>query len=143
MNTELVTLAKQTASSLGLDGVLVCAIIEQESSWSPHAVRLENGFYHAYMSPWVEQGKVTVSDAVLRSTSFGLMQTMLESLREMAFAGTPEDLIVPTTGIEWGCHLFNKKLAASGGDITRALQAWNGGGNPNYAAEVLAREAHY
>jgi hypothetical protein len=33
--------------------------------------------------------------------------------------------------------------APSQGEIARALQLWNGGANPNYAAEVLARLAHY
>jgi hypothetical protein len=27
--------------------------------------------------------------------------------------------------------------------MTRALLAWNGGANPAYAAQVLARKAHY
>jgi len=29
------------------------------------------------------------------------------------------------------------------GDTTRALLAWNGGANPAYAAQVLARRSHY
>jgi hypothetical protein len=29
------------------------------------------------------------------------------------------------------------------GDTTRALLAWNGGANPAYAAQVLARRARY
>ncbi len=29
------------------------------------------------------------------------------------------------------------------GDTTRALLAWNGGANPAYPAQVLARKQHY
>jgi hypothetical protein len=29
------------------------------------------------------------------------------------------------------------------GDVTRALLAWNGGANPAYPAQVLARKPHY
>ena len=36
-----------------------------------------------------------------------------------------------------------KKFDAMAGDTARALLAWNGGGNPSYAAQVLARLPHY
>jgi hypothetical protein len=34
-------------------------------------------------------------------------------------------------------------IASTETEIARALQLWNGGSNPNYAAEVLARLPHY
>jgi hypothetical protein len=139
----LVVIAKQTAERHGLDPVLICAIVEQESAWNTRAVRLENGFYHKYMVPMVEKGTVLISDAVLRSASFGLGQTMLESLREIGFAGTPEELTAPAIGLEWLCVLFQKKLDDAGGNIQAGLLHWNGGGNPSYPAEVLARESRY
>jgi len=39
--------------------------------------------------------------------------------------------------------VFAAKLSAAHGDVPRALQLWNGGGNPNYAAQVLARVSGY
>jgi len=35
------------------------------------------------------------------------------------------------------------KLAAAGGNVPRGLALWNGGGNPDYAAQVLARVRPY
>jgi hypothetical protein len=49
----------------------------------------------------------------------------------------------PATGLEIGCRVLAAKLAASHGDVTRALLLWNGGGNPSYATEVLARMPRY
>lgn len=141
--SDLVGLARVTAAARGLDPVLICAIVERESTWNPHAVRLENGFYHIYMVPMVEKGIVSVSEAVLRSTSFGLGQTMLESLREIGFAGTPEELLLPVTSLEWLCHLFAKKLAAAAGDVRAALLRWNGGKNQQYDDDVFALMEHY
>jgi len=45
--------------------------------------------------------------------------------------------------LEFGCSHLAKKLEKANGLADRALQLWNGGGNPNYADEVLARMAAY
>jgi hypothetical protein len=59
-------------------------------------------------------------------------------------------LCEPELGLDTGCAVFATKLSstrgttdAAGGDVTRALQLWNGGANPNYAAQVLARLVKY
>ena len=39
----------------------------------------------------------------------------------------------------WACIWLETKRKAVGGDPQKFLQAWNGGGNPHYADEVLAR----
>jgi len=49
----------------------------------------------------------------------------------------------PACGLEVGCTVLAAKLAIAHGDTNRALQLWNGGGNPNYATEVLARVIRY
>ena len=40
---------------------------------------------------------------------------------------------------QWACIWLESKRKAVGGDPQKFLQAWNGGGNPHYADEVLAR----
>jgi hypothetical protein len=78
------------------------------------------------------------------------MQVMGQVARENNFGViSPTDatslvqLCNPAFGLEIGCRVFAAKLSAAHGDAARALQLWNGGGNPNYAAEVLARVGNY
>jgi hypothetical protein len=49
----------------------------------------------------------------------------------------------PEQSLAIGCKVLRKKFDTASGDCTRALQAWNGGGNAEYAAQVLARRSLY
>src|SRR5271154_6339373 len=49
----------------------------------------------------------------------------------------------PAQGLAIGCKVLRRKFDAVAGDTTRALLAWNGGANPAYPVQVLARRAHY
>ena len=44
--------------------------------------------------------------------------------------------------MDFGCRKLRNCFAVHG-DTETSLQAYNGGGNPNYASQVLARVAHY
>lgn len=138
--TELVTLAKQIASLHGLDPALVCAIVEQESGWNCWALRYEPAFYQRYITAL--RG-LTATEGYSRAFSWGLCQLMGEAARENGYTGALPQLCNPQTGLEAGCVHFAKKLKAAGGDVPRALQLWNGGGNPLYSAQVLARVGKY
>ena len=72
------------------------------------------------------------------------MQTMGQVARETGaeFAFLTE-LCNPDRALEFGCSHLAKTLERAGGLTDRALQLWNGGGNPNYAIEVLARIGAY
>ncbi|HEY6442754.1 MAG TPA: hypothetical protein VIY66_05375, partial [Candidatus Acidoferrales bacterium] len=92
------------------------------------------------------------TEEIARSISWGLMQVMGQVAREHGFTGKfLSALCNPSLGLDIGCAALASKLAAahqSGqgtalGEIARALALWNGGSNPNYAAEVLARLPHY
>jgi soluble lytic murein transglycosylase-like protein len=139
---ELVSLAIQVAAKHGLDPVLVCSVVEQESAWDTFAVRFEPPFLEKYIKPIAQHMPPT--EEMTRSMSFGLMQLMGEVARELGFAGHfLTSLCDPATGLEYGCRHLKNKLDHAGGDVTNALLAWNGGGNPNYAKEVLGRAWHY
>jgi soluble lytic murein transglycosylase-like protein len=72
------------------------------------------------------------------------MQVMGQVAREHGFAGhSLASLCDPATAVDVGCRVFAAKLAAANGDTSRALQLWNGGGNPNYAAQVFTRIPNY
>jgi soluble lytic murein transglycosylase-like protein len=73
-----------------------------------------------------------------------MMQVMGQAAREAGFdESSLAELCDPSTGIEWGCRLLAARFARAHGDAAEALLAWNGGANPNYPNEVLARMKNY
>ncbi len=87
-------------------------------------------------------GKET--EARASAFSWGLMQTVGEVAREFGFAGKfLSELCDPGKGIDMGCKVLAHKLAVNQGNVVNALLAWNGGANPDYPAQVLARVARY
>lgn len=142
---ELVLLAQDAASRQSLWPELVCAIVEQESSWDRWALRYEPAFYARYVKPQLSRGAIAhESEARARAFSWGLMQVMGQVAREHGFtAASLAALCDPAKALAVGCRVFAAKLAAAEGNVERALQLWNGGANPDYAAQVLARAAHY
>jgi soluble lytic murein transglycosylase-like protein len=136
---QLVSLAKETAKVHALDPALICAIIEQESDFVPWAIRHEPAFDARYVKPL----NLADTEEVARSISWGLMQLMGEAARELGFRDHLASLCDPFVGIEWGCRHFSNKLKVAGGDVTRALLLWNGGGNKQYPDQVLARRAKF
>jgi soluble lytic murein transglycosylase-like protein len=142
--SQLLALARKAAAVQSLDPGLVCAVVEQESGWNPWAMRYEPAFFTKYVASLYTNNKVSASEAYARGFSWGLMQVMGQVAREAGFdALFLSALCDPEQGLAVGCKVLRKKLDAAAGDTNRALLAWNGGGNPNYAAQVLARRAHY
>jgi soluble lytic murein transglycosylase-like protein len=141
---QLVVLARRVAAVQSLDPALVCAVIEQESGWNPWAIRYEPAFFAKYVANLYTNNKISASEAYARGFSWGLMQVMGQVARETGFdAAFLSALCDPEQGLDTGCKVLRKKFDAMAGDMIRALLAWNGGANPAYAAQVLARKAHY
>ena len=141
---QLIAAARKAAAAQSLDPALVCAVVEQESAWNTWAIRFEPAFFAKYVASLYTNNKVTASEAYARGFSWGLMQVMGQVARETGFdAPFLAALCDPEQGLVTGCKVLRKKFDAMAGDTTRALLAWNGGGNPAYPAQVLARRAHY
>ena len=138
--TDLIALACDIAANYALDPALVCAVVEQESSWEPRAIRSEPEFHARYVAPL----DLPPTEEVARSISWGLMQVMGQLAREHGFAGKfLSALCEAQTGLDIGCVVLAAKLKAANGDVPRGLNLWNGGANPNYVSEVLARVQKY
>lgn len=136
----LVDLAMHLAGQAGIDPALACAVIEQESAWDPWSIRYEPAFYQRYVVP-LKLGDIT--EAQMRATSWGLMQVMGEVAREEGYTGNLPALCDPTIGITAGLQHLHRKLSHASGDVEQALLAWNGGGNTDYPAQVIARMPTY
>jgi len=155
---ELIILAKRIAVQHGLDPALVCAMVEQESSWDPYAIRpeSESGFmvrYGANYNVIVRKSASKRDDKWIRFedvfyASIGLMQTMYCVVIE-TFPDQTEKLRYPTTlcdpeiGLAQGCRLFAHYLKQKNGNVNAALLRWNGGGDPDYPTKVLVRKPKY
>ncbi|HEV1286562.1 MAG TPA: transglycosylase SLT domain-containing protein [Bryobacteraceae bacterium] len=137
----------QDPTHLRLDGDLVCAIAEQESSWNPWEIRFEPGFLSKYIVPIEEKDKIRPTEAYARSFSWGLMQVMGEDAREDGFTGVSlAELCDPPVGLDAGCKRFARivrRVGAIPDAQSVALLHWNGGADPNYPCQVLARLPAY
>jgi soluble lytic murein transglycosylase-like protein len=141
---ERVALARRISAAHGIEPALVCAVIEQESAWDPWAVRYEPGFLSRYVAPLYTAGKLSATEAYTRAMSWGLMQVMGQVAREYGFSGVSlAELCDPAVGVELGCQVLAARMVRARGDVAAALLAWNGGGNPDYPAEVLGRKRNY
>jgi len=141
---QLLLLARKTAAAHSLDPALVCAIIEQESSWNPWAMRFEPVFFARYVAALYTNNKISASEAYARGFSWGLMQVMGQVAREFNFAEPfLSTLCDPAEGLDIGCKVLRRKFDAASGELINTLQAWNGGAHPSYPAQVLARRPHY
>lgn len=139
--------AQEIARNAGFEPALVCAVVEQESSWNTLAIRYEPQFFARYVAPLVgsdEMKPPTETESRSRAFSWGLMQILGQCAREMGFEGLYlSELLQPQVGLKFGCKLLARELGRAGGDVERALQLWNGGANPNYAPAVMARMDKY
>jgi soluble lytic murein transglycosylase-like protein len=136
-----IALATKYAAKHGLDPAIVAAVCEQESGWSPWAVRFEVGFLHNYVKPANPVSPTTME--LMKATSFGLMQVMGLVAMELGWRGYfLTELCDPDIGVDYGCRKLQKCFATHG-DPEPSLRAYNGGGNASYASQVLARVSKY
>src|ERR1700681_1894587 len=134
VSEPLIALARDAAAVHHLDPILVCGLIERESSWDPWKIRYEDGFYTHYIEKLIAQHELAdPTEERARAFSWGLGQIMGEEARERGYKGHLAMLCDPATGIEWTCVVLARKLETASGNVAGALQLYNGGGNPNYS----------
>lgn len=132
----LMQLAENAAAAHGLDPALVKAVCHHESgNWQPWAIRYEPGFYSRYIE---KMAGLSATEKTARAFSYGLMQIMGQTARELGFDGEYlAELLDPVINIEYGCRKLAKCLERTYGDVPAALLQYNGGGNPSYPNLVL------
>jgi soluble lytic murein transglycosylase-like protein len=127
----------------GLDPNLVEAVVICESSGRTDAFRFEPGFYERYLKgrpQWEKQNPRRIA------SSYGLMQVMWTTAVENGFhEPEPEYLFIPVKGLDAGCEHLAKLMEWAGGDVLKALAAYNGGqgnwmaGQPQLYAKKVNR----
>lgn len=148
----------QIANSFQLDPFLVEGVVWQESRGQADAFRYEPKFWLRYLAKLPEYKGENERRV---ASSYGLMQIMYVTAKEIGFDGEPEGLFVPRVNLHWGCEklsqLFTwaRSYSTVPGDEQRiaALAAYNGGrggntpgtdlrpDNRQYAMRVLATRA--
>lgn len=96
----------QVAGRHGVEPQLVKAVIAAESSFRPNAHR---------------------DEPRIKDASYGLMQTLYQTAREMGYQGPPEGLYDPGVSIEFGTRYLAKQLRRYSGRIPYAVAAYNSG----------------
>ena len=148
------------AKSFGMEQGIVLAVIWQESGGNPWAYNPEPR-YRWYWNVKANKPFRTLTPEEIASesppadfpclvgdpdqewwgqeASWGLMQVMGAVARERGFRGSYlTQLCEPEIGVQIGClHLQHHLLATN--DRRAALLRYNGGGNPKYPDEVLAK----
>jgi soluble lytic murein transglycosylase-like protein len=141
---RLIALAKEVAGRFGLDPALVCAVVEQESSWNPWAIRFEALLFSKHVAPLYTTYKIDATEAYAQGIRWGLMLVLGHTAREKGV--TVKDLSQlcdPIHGLEIGCQKLSEELQRHAGDVDKALYSYNGGGNQHYAKAVKERMEHY
>lgn len=117
------------AEEYDLDPRLVFAIIMVESSNRSNVARYEAHF--RWTTNEAEHAKrigiTEASEHQLQKFSWGLMQTMGGSVRDLGYMGFLPELCVPQVGIRWGCMYLRKLMDRYGNDVERAVAAYNAG----------------
>lgn len=80
---------------------------------------------------WVESRgdpKAQRYESHLDDSSYGLMQILLCTAKEMGFTGQADELFQPAVNIHYGCKYLTKQLRRYDGDMASAIAAYNAGG---------------
>ncbi len=129
MNQSLISLIQDAAAKHHLPFLLVRAIVKVESGGDAAAMRREEKFFQRYVE---DRGYAVIlpctrdTEEHLRGYSFGLMQIMGQTARELGFRETfLGGLLTPEVGLEWGCRYLKSQLDRYHGDLEQAVAAYN------------------
>ena len=121
-------LVTSKASQYGIELSLLKAFIQVESAWNPKAFRFEPN-YKWFNEPALFAGKLGLtveSEKNAQMTSWGLIQIMGSTARDMGFQGYLPELIDPEIGLDCGCK-FLKHLKKKYTRKTDIISAYNAG----------------
>lgn len=140
-------LVEETAGAQPCDPDFLLAIVWQESAGRPWATRSEPAFWDRYLAGKIEWTRGLAGDALACwrdrvSRSYGLTQLMPSSAAMVGFEpmADPETLFRPSTNLYFAAKLLRHHAVKHNDERSLAL-AWNGGGRPAYADELIGKLA--
>lgn len=139
----------QTAEKWSLDPYLVAAIVWKESRGDQYACRYEpNWKWFNDVQTHAKNNKISrETETRFQMTSWGLMQVMGATCRDLGFLKQLPKLSLPNVGLEYGCKYLSKQLKRYENKTTDAVSAYNMGTvslddngdyvNKNYVRDVM------
>lgn len=121
----------------------MAAIVHTESSGSPYCGRYEPNFTYLYHPRvWAENKGITFqTEEQWQKTSWGLMQIMGATAREMSFTGQLTELCNPIIGLEYGCK-YLKHLKDRWPVMEDYVAAYNAGSPRKTAGGLYVNEKY-
>jgi soluble lytic murein transglycosylase-like protein len=147
--TNLQRLAAHIRQSRGLfidnewgicSNALMFGWVEQESSWDTYATREEPRFYTKY----IEERHAGRREAWQLAISWGLLQVMGSTAREMGFNGRYLSQLCaePALGLLYGAKYIRHQMERGDGTWSQGLAAYNGGLGGNRETGDLRRQVY-
>jgi len=119
---------KHHAEVYDIDPVLIAAIVYTESRGNTWAMRYEDHFrYIVRPEQWAQRVGVSIdTEVIAQKCSWGLMQLMGGTAREVGFEEALPRLLLPENGIKYGCAYLKRQLVKYG-KTEPAVSAYNQG----------------
>ena len=119
---------RRVASHAGLDPILVAAIVATESGGQTYATRYEAHWkYLVDVDAHAKRLGITVmTETMHQATSWGLMQIMGGTAREMGFRDHMPKLCEVEIGLLWGC-LYLTRLSNRYKNLDDVIVSYNSG----------------
>lgn len=113
------------AEKFGLPLGLVSALCLVESGLNPAATRYEHGY--RYTVDFRTRLTTQATEKIHQQTSWGLMQIMGATARDIGYTGALPALVDPWLGLEWGCRFLRRQVDRYDGALLDAVSAFNQG----------------
>jgi hypothetical protein len=125
---DLTRIVKLECNARKIDFNVISTIIHVESSWRPNSARYERKY------AWTKDiekfsklhGITKDTEMGFQKTSWGLMQVMGGTARDIGYSGWLPDLCDPEIGVHVGCEYF-QNVCGQYLDIRDQFAAYNGG----------------
>jgi len=125
---ELKKQIEEASSAFYIDWYLVASICYIESAFNKDALRFEPGYrWTCKPEHYARLHHITIStEKALQMFSWGLMQVMGGTVRDLGYDGKLQDLLDPKTNLYYGCLYLKHKIELYS-KIEDAIAAYNAG----------------
>ena len=125
------SLITDACNAARLDYYLVAAMVLTESNGETHAIRYERGYRYVFEPYKVKpEGCSRATEINAQQCSWGLMQIMGATARELGFRGWMPELCRPEIGLAYGCKYLARQIKRYANNVQWGVAAYNAGSFP-------------